>query len=493
MRNRKRSSATPKDRNPRAKVSTTKQLVVLEKAARKLEPDRKTRNKIANSASAYVDGFIESQTSLKAYVRGRCKRLRQLTVGEYGKTFDTLLGILRDEVNHVGINSSSGSGFAYIPGGGVWTSAIADMLAAATNRYAGVYFSSPGSVVIENQMIRWLASVVGYPETAHGNLTSGGSIANLTAIQTARDSFAIKAANVRTSVIYSTAHVHHCIHKALHTTGLDEAIQRTIPMNSRYQMVAAALGEMLEKDRRSGLRPFLVIATAGTTDAGAIDPLDEVADLCQEYGAWFHVDAAYGGFFILVDQLKHKFKGIERSDSVVMDPHKGMFLPFGTGAALVKDSDKLLASYSHEAAYMQDAKGFDEISPSDAGPELTRHFRGLRMWLPLHYHGTATFRANLEEKYLLCKYFYDGVQRLGFETGPEPELSVALFRYPATKRDEFNKKLLNAVQDDGRCLFSSTVIDGEFWLRCAVLNFRTHRKEIDLALSVLEEKIRMMR
>ncbi len=488
----KKTTGRLRKKTSRPTDSISRHLIVLERAARKLEPRRQIRKHIGKSASEYIDRFIESQPSIKAYVWGECKQLGLLEVTEQGKSFEKLLGLLRNEVNHIGINSSSGSGFAYIPGGGVWTSSIADMLAAATNRYAGVYFSSPGSVIIENQMIHWLASVVGYPKTAHGNLTTGGSIANLTAIQTARDTFSINSTNVRKSVVYSTAHVHHCIHKAFHTTGLDEALHRTVPMNSRYQMNTSALREMLAKDKAAGLRPFLVIATAGTTDAGAIDPLDEVADLCQQFGAWFHVDAAYGGFFILVDQLKNRFKGIERSDSVVLDPHKGMFLPFGSGTVLVKDSAKLLQSYSHEAAYMQDAKGFDEISPADAGPELSRHFRGLRMWLPLHYHGLAPFRANLEEKFLLCKRFYDGVRELGFETGPEPELSVALFRYPAKKQDEFNKNLLALVQEDGRCLFSSTVIDGGFWLRCAALNFRTHLREIELALGVLEEKIRQL-
>ncbi len=489
----KKNPGKPQGEKLRLKPSTSKRLVTLEKTARMLEPKRSVRTQISKSASAYVDRFIESQPTIKAYVRGECKQLRSLKVTEHGTSFERLLGILRNEVNHLGINSSSGSGFAYIPGGGVWTSSIADMLAAATNRYAGVYFSSPGSVIIENQMILWLASLMGYPKTAHGNLTTGGSIANLTAIQTARDSFGINSTNVRKSVVYTTAHVHHCVHKAFHTTGLDEAIQRIVPMNSRYQMDTLALGAMLEKDKAAGLQPFLVIATAGTTDAGAIDPLDEVADLCQQYKTWFHVDAAYGGFFILVDQLKDKFKGIERSDSVVLDPHKGLFLPFGSGAVVVRDSSKLLNSYSHEAAYMQDAKGFDEISPSDVGPELSRHFRGLRMWLPLQYHGVTPFRANLEEKFLLCKTFYDGVRELGFETGPEPELSVALFRYPAREPDEFNKKLLGLIQDDGRCLFSSTVIDGKFWLRCAVLNFRTHLREIDLALNILKEKIRKLK
>lgn len=468
-------------------------IVKLEKRARELEPVRNERRRISKQSLDYIEHFIESLPETKAYGQGDCKRLKSLKVAECGKPFEKLLGIVRDDVARVGINSASGANFAYIPGGGIWASAIGDMLAAATNKYAGVFFASPGSVLMENQMIRWLCSLVGYPETAHGNLSSGGSIANLIAIQTARDAFKIDSTNVRKSVVYTTAHVHHCIHKALHTTGLGEAIHRTIPMNSWYQMEVSALRETLSRDQAAGLRPFLVIATAGTTDAGAIDPIDEIADLCVKYKSWFHVDAAYGGFFILVDESRKKFKGIERSDSVVLDPHKGMFLPFGLGVVLVKDRSKLLKSYSHEAAYMQDAQGFDEISPADAGPELTKHFRGLRMWLPLHLHGLEPFRANLEEKMLLCRHFNDRIKELGFETGPDPELSVSLFRYPAKNRNEFNQELVTAIQEDGRSLFTSTVIDGEFWIRCAVLNFRSHRREIEVALRVVGGSLRKLK
>lgn len=468
-------------------------IAVLEKTARTLEPDPGERQKIIGEAAAYVDRFIDSLPTAKAFADGACENLKSLSVGDAGKTFGELVGILRDEVNRIGLNSSSGGCFAYIPGGGIWTSAIADMLAAATNRYAGVFAASPGAVMIENQMIRWLCSIIGYPSDAHGNLSSGGSIANLTAIQTARDSFGINSANVIKAVIYLTPHTHHCIHKALHTTGLDEAVRREVPINSVYQMRADALRRMMSKDREDGLRPFLVVATAGTTDTGAIDPLDAIADVCAEHKAWFHVDAAYGGFFILVDRLEAKFKGIERSDSVVVDPHKGLFLPFGTGVVLIKNSSALLKSYSHVAPYMQDALGYDEVSPADCGPELTKHFRGLRLWLPLHLHGLEVFRANLEEKFLLCRYFYKEIRRMGFETGPEPDLSVALFRYPASQRDEFNRKLLDAILTDGRCSFSSTEIEGEFWIRCAVLNFRSHLPEIKLSLKVIEETVHKLR
>ncbi len=462
------------------------QLAELEKTARRLDPEPQLRDAITAQTTAYISQFIDSLPDKPGYIQAGCPKLQSLEVTDDGKPFEDLLALLRDEVNHAGINPASGRHLGYIPGGGVWASAVGDLLAAATNRYAGIFYASPGAVLIENQMIRWLCSLVGYPATAHGNLTSGGSIANLVAIQAARDARQVDSTNVRQAVVYFTGHVHHCLHKALHMTGLHEAVQREIPMDAYFRMDAGALEKALAQDREAGLLPFLVIASAGTTDTGAIDPLAAIADLCDRYEAWFHVDAAYGGFFILLDELKPRFEGLERADSLVMDPHKGMFLPYGSGVVLLKDAKKLIASNAYKAAYMQDAYGLDEISPADCGPELSKHFRGLRMWLPLHLHGTDVFRANLREKILLCRYFHEEIRKMGFETGPAPELSVTLFRYPGADANAFNQRLLAALHVDGRVFFSSTQIRGELWIRCAVMSFRTHLAEVDLALGMVD-------
>lgn len=467
--------------------SLIQELKKLEKTTQKLEPDLSNRKEISCKTIDYVDRFIEELPSAPGYTTGICKNLRDLTIGEQGKPFEKLLAVLENEVDAIGINSASGAHLGYIPGGGIWASSIADMLAAATNRYSGIAYSSPGAVIIENQLIQWLCSVVGYPATAHGNLSSGGSIANLIAVKAARDFHKINASNVKKSVVYFTDQAHHCISKGLHITGLYEAVLRTIPMNNRYQMDVEALQKQMENDQTEGLNPFLVVATAGTTDTGAIDPLEEIADLCSRHEAWFHVDAAYGGFFMMVDEMQESFKGIERSDSVVMDPHKTLFIPYGSGVVLIRNREALLSSNAHKAAYMNDAYGLEEISPSDCGPELSKHFRGLRMWLPLHLHGLKPFRACLKEKLLLSQYFHQEIDKLGFEVGPYPKLSIALFRYPEEKNNTINQNLLEALHADGRVFFSSTTIGGKLWIRCAVVSFRTHLKEIKMALRMIQE------
>ncbi len=232
----------------------------------------------------------------------------------------------------------------------------------------------------------------------------------------------------------------------------------------------------------------MIFASAGTTDLGAVDPLDEIAGIARKYDLWFHVDAAYGGFFLLTEHGKKVMKGIVRFES-----HKGLFLPYGTGAVLVKDGKKLFESQHMMANYMQDTlKATEEWSPADLSPELSKHFRGLRMWLPLQLLGIAPFRAALDEKLLLTRYFYQEIQKIeGIEIGPEPELSILFFRYIPASGDanEFNKELVDYIHRDGRVFLSSTHINGTVYLRLAVLHFRTHLEEIDLILSVIHEGI----
>jgi glutamate/tyrosine decarboxylase-like PLP-dependent enzyme len=364
-------------------------------------------------------------------------------------------------------------------------------MAAVVNKFAGLRYASPGAVQLENQVIKWIAKVLGYPESAHGNLTSGGSIANLIAIVSARDAMGITSEMIKNSCIYLTRQTHHSIHKAIRIAGLNEAHLRQIEVDNRFRMDLSSLKEQLQSDQRNGLKPFLVIASAGTTDTGAIDPIQEIAEVCQHYKTWFHVDAAYGGFFVLVDHLKNKFKGIEKADSITIDPHKGLFLAYGIGAVIVKDFNAIRNSHYYMASYLQDATESDsEPSPADLSPELTKHFRGLRMWLPMKLLGLKVFRQTLEEKYLLCQYFYQKIREIGFEVGPEPELSVCIYRYSYGIKDanQFNDQLIKAVQKDGRIFISSTTINGKFWLRLAVLSFRTHLNTIDKLISILEAK-----
>jgi glutamate/tyrosine decarboxylase-like PLP-dependent enzyme len=294
-------------------------------------------------------------------------------------------------------------------------------------------------------------------------------------------------------VIYVTRQVHHSVDKAIRIAGLKECIVRYIPLDDQFRMVASELEKQIAVDKKNKLNPFLVIASAGTTDTGAIDPLAQIGDIARKHKLWYHIDAAYGGFFILTDEGKKKLKGMEKSDSLVIDPHKGLFLPYGLGVVLVKKKKHLYDSHYYKANYMQDSlKSSEDTSPADLSPELTKHFRGMRLWLPLKLHGLKPFRVCLEEKLLLAKYFYEEVQKLGFESDTAPELSVVTYRYVPEKgdADAFNARLVEEVRKDGRVFISSTLLNGKFTLRFACLSFRTHLKTVDLLLKVLKEKVK---
>jgi glutamate/tyrosine decarboxylase-like PLP-dependent enzyme len=290
-------------------------------------------------------------------------------------------------------------------------------------------------------------------------------------------------------VIYTTRFAHYCIDKALHIAGRGRSPKRLIATDDNYRMSVEALEQALDEDRRNGIRPWIVIASAGTVDTGAIDPLPEIADLCRRYGAWLHVDGAYGGLFALCDEGKALLRGIEQADSVALDPHKTLFLPYGTGAVVVRDGRLLQDAFSATGEYIRPL-GESEVgpSPADLSPELTRHFRALRLWLPLQMAGIAAFRAAQAEKLALARYFHARLSQIdGFDAGPEPQLSVVAFRYlpKSGDVDDFNERLMRHIQQEGRVMMSGTRIDGSYRLRCAILCFRTHIEHIDDAIDAV--------
>lgn len=464
----------------------------LEKIALQLEPTPPERKAVRNAVIDYSERFLNQLETSKAYQisKDKGRAILDSPIQEGRLEIEHILNLIEQQVDRPGLNPASGGHLAYIPGGGIYPSSLGDFLADISNRYAGVFYASPGAVRMENLLLRWMCDLFGLPPEAGGNLTSGGSIANLTAIVAARDFKQLKSKDFEKVVIYSTAQVHHCTLKAIKISGLYESIQRTIPMDAHFRMDANALKEAIIQDKKAGLIPFMVMASAGTTDTGAIDPLETIADICQTENLWFHVDGAYGGFFILSDEVKDKFKGIERADSIVVDPHKGLFLPYGSGALLVRNVKWLYQSQHMQANYLQDAfDDIEEVSPADLSPELTKPFRGLRLWLPLKLFGLAPFRAALSEKIWLCRYFYEAIQQIdGFEVGSYPDLSVMTYRYVPTKGDAnvYNLELTNRIKEEGSVFVSSTTINGLVYLRLAVLSFRTHLHTINRLLELLE-------
>jgi len=462
-------------------------LDALRAAMRPLEPDSAQRQALGEQALAHALGYwdeVESAPSNRPWSEVFSRELDP-EFTEEGRDLGDVLDYVKSCIDAPGFATTSPRFMAYIPGGGVPYAALGDLLAATSNKYSGFASASPGAVRIENACVAWLASVIGYPNDAAGTLTSGGSIANLTAVVAAREARDPDGGGA----VYVTRFAHYCIDKALHISGRGRAPKREIATDASYRMSLEALEQALEEDRQSGIRPWLVVASAGTVDTGAIDPLPEIAELCRRYGAWLHVDGAYGGLFALCEEGRAKLGGIEQADSVALDPHKTLFLPYGTGAALVRDGRLLQDAFSASGEYIRPL-GESEVgpSPADLSPELTRHFRAMRLWLPLQIAGIAAFRAAQAEKLALARYFHACLSELdGWDPGPPPDLSVVAFRYipKSGDPDSFNERLLKHLQQEGRVMLSGTRIDGTYYIRCAILCFRTHLEHVDDCVDAL--------
>jgi aromatic-L-amino-acid decarboxylase len=411
---------------------------------------------------------------------------------EAGTPATELLDLLFDHAVKPTYNTASPGYLAYIPGGGLFQTAVADLIADSINRYTSIVTPAPALSRLESNVIDWFCEIAGYPKEARGTLSSGGSLATFTALFTARreclpDDFL-------SGVIYVTEQAHYASAKGALLAGFSERNLRSIPTDERFRMRVDALEEAIAEDRVKGLTPFLIVASAGTTNTGAVDPLDALADVAEREKLWLHVDAAYGGFFLLTDAGKRTMRGIERADSIVLDPHKGLFLPYGTGAVLVRDGLALKRAHALTADYlprMQDDP--DLVDFCLYSPELSRPFRGLRVWLPIKMHGAAAFRDQLEEKLALTKLAADRIRAMkGMEMLAEPELSLFAFRLAPPGVDDpeelnrLNKRLLERVNARQRVFLTSTLLGGRFALRICVLSFRTHRDRMEEGLEDLE-------
>jgi aromatic-L-amino-acid decarboxylase len=399
--------------------------------------------------------------------------------------FDTLLHRFREAAAQA--VETAGPGYmAYIPGGGLFAAALAEFLSRAVNRYTGLSGFAPALVALEESTLRWLGGEFGLPLGSAGLVTTGGSMATQTAVVAARhdrlgDHFA-------DGTLYVTAHTHRCVAKAARIVGFRADQIRTVPTTAQLRMDPAEAARMIAADRAAGRRPVLLVGTAGTTDTGTVDPLGELAEVADRHGLWFHVDAAYGGFFNLTERGRVRLAGIEAADSVVLDPHKGLFLPYGTGVLLVRDAATLRAAHAADGHYLQDVhSGVSLPDYADLGPELTRDFRGLRLWLPLHLHGVAAFRDALDEKLNLAAYAYRELAAdVRLELPWEPDLSTVVFRLKEERdADQRNQQLLDRINATKRIHLSSTRIDGWYTVRLCVLSHRTHHEHVAEAVDII--------
>ena len=419
--------------------------------------------------------------------RARVSALAE-SLPQQGAELDGLLDLLFREAVPLSYNTASPGYLAYIPGGGLFPSAVADLIANAVNRYVGVWIAAPGLAQLELNVVRWFCEIIGYPAGSGGILTSGGSLANFTAVVTARrerlpDDF-------RGGTIYTSDQTHHSVRKAAVLAGFPEDNVREIPTNEHYQIRLDVLRQRIAEDREAGQRPFMLVTSGGTTNTGAVDDLAGSADVAADEGLWLHVDAAYGGFFMLTERGRESMRGIERADSVALDPHKGLFLPYGNGSLLVRDPETLRRAHATFADYMPEMQQDTEfVDFCEISPELSRDFRGLRAWLPIKLFGIEAFRTSLDEKLDLAQWATDQLRGVpDMEILAEPQLSLTAFRWaPAGYSDDdlndLNRELLARVNARKNVYMTGTMLSGRYALRICVLSFRTHRDRMEQCLA----------
>ena len=394
-----------------------------------------------------------------------------------------------------GTFNSAGPGYlGFVPGGGLFPCALADLIADATNRYTGVWNASPCLVQLEANVLDHFRRWMDMPDTTRGLITTGGSMATFSAVVSARHR--LLGEHLRDGVLYTSSQAHHCVAKAAHLAGILRDRHRLIEVDETMRMRVDALEDAIQEDRRAGLKPFLVVSAAGTTNTGAVDPLADIGQLCRNHDIWHHCDAAYGGFFQLVDELRPTLAGLGEADSVTLDPHKGLFLPYGTGALLVREGDALRQAHGAHASYLPPL-AYDRYDPAQYGPELSRPFRGLRVWLPLVLYGLERFVAALREKHELARWCAERlVTDERFTVLEPPPLSLFAFRFhphPSSSPEEVDqatRTLLDRVNAERDVFLTGATAAGRFYGRVCVLCFRTRRAHVAQAIDALHRLAR---
>src|SRR3954466_4119033 len=426
-----------------------------------------------------------------------CRTLRE-PAPALGTPLGPLLDVLFGDLIPRSFTAPGPGYLAFIPGGGVYPAALADFISDTTNRYTGVWQAAPALVQLEANALDWLREWMGFPPEARGLFTSGGSMATFNAIVCARERYL--GAEIRRGVLYTSDQAHHSVVKSSKLAGVMPDRVRPIASDDRFRMRIDRLSDAIAADRRAGLTPFAVVSSAGTTNTGAVDPLDAIADVCAREQLWHHIDGAYGAFFYLDPSLRDSLRGLPRADSLTLDPHKGMFLPYGPGALLVRDGAALRAAHEATAAYLpQMPHPADFYDPSQHGPELSRGFPGLRVWLSVKLFGSAAFRANIAEKRALTLDAFASIAALpGIVVDAPPELSLFAFhvtRPGASLADEdaATRALMEQTTNRGRVMVTGCTAHGRSLGRVCVLSFRTHQPQIDALIEDMGSAIAQIR
>ncbi|WP_455385324.1 pyridoxal phosphate-dependent decarboxylase family protein [Acidihalobacter prosperus] len=399
-----------------------------------------------------------------------------------------------DEILPYAVGNAHPGFMGWVHGGGTPVGMLAEMLAAGLNANLGGRNQMP--LEVERQIVRWMRELFAFPATASGLFVTGTSLANFIALLVART--AALGMSVRRKGIalgegrltaYASADAHGCIRQAMDLAGFGADALREIPVDAGRRMDTAALEAALAADRAAGFRPFFIVGTAGTVDTGAIDDLAEVAAIAEREGAWFHVDGAFGALGMLTPELAPLLAGIERADSIAFDFHKWLQVPYDAGFVLVRDGERHREAFCSAAAYLsREERGLaaDSPWPCDFGPDLSRGFRALKTWFTLQVYGADRLGRSIAATCALARYLGDRVAaEPRLELLAPVSLNIVCFRYRGQEPDRLNRDIVAALQESGVAAPSTTVLNGRLAIRCAIVNHRTGRRDIDTMLDAV--------
>jgi glutamate/tyrosine decarboxylase-like PLP-dependent enzyme len=477
-----------------------------------LDLDRQTMRRLGHHVTDVVAehlATLRDQPALRMLPRADAERLIASPPPERGTDFETLITTLRERVFRYAAREPHPGFMAYVPSCPTFPAVMGDWLASGYNFFAGAWAVAAGPNAVELLVLDWFRGWLGMPEGTRGLLTSGGSGATLTALVAARHAVVRDdATRIAQLAVYMSDQTHSSAVRAAWIAGVPRSQVRIVPSDDDFRLQLDALRQSIARDRADGLIPLAVIANAGTTNTGSVDPLPQIADLCAREQLWMHVDAAYGGFSVLSERGSRALDGIARADSVTMDPHKWLYVPFECGCLMVREPRRLSAAFRIRPDYLQDVHGVDDVDDPDAdvnfadyGEQLTRYSRALKVWVSVNYFGTATLRAAIDASLDVAEHAERCVRaEPELEVLSPARLGILCFRvHPAGIDDPAALDALNArvnarVNDAGRHFISSTRLRGTFSLRLCPIGFRTTRDDAEAVVAevvqALEEEER---
>ena len=461
-----------------------------------LEPSADEIRDWGNSVIQFMSDYLGNLRDRGVYRHMFSRRIRDrldAALPTKGSDFDELLKVFREDIVPFSRQNAHPRMFGYVQSPGTPIAAFADLLASTLNANLTVWRSAPAPVELERLTIDWIRQILGFNAEAGGLFVSGGSMANFAALAAARQTKDCSSGRLR---VYASSETHFSIAKAAGLLGIGRENVCHVAVDERFRIRTYDLIAKITADLEAGYIPLCVVANAGTVNTGAVDPLAEIREIADRFEFWMHVDGSYGAFAVLAESARNLFAGMERADSIALDPHKWLYLPVDVGCVIYRDPEIARAAFTHEAEYTRviGEKADEAFAYWDYGPELSRRFRALKVWMLLKGVGLDSLSAAIESNLACARHLESMVQASDdFEMVAPVELSIFCFRHvPVQLRsqsseaiDAFNERLLVALQRDGSSYLSNATLGGRFALRGCVLNYRTTLRDMEILLDDL--------